>query len=31
MDKRAALSGFTPTAGLLGLTAATMLVYFTNF
>jgi polyferredoxin len=31
MEKRAALSGFAPTAGLLGLNAAGMLVYFTNF
>lgn len=31
MGKRAALSGFVPTAWLIGLTAAGMIVYFTNF
>jgi hypothetical protein len=31
MKKRAALSGFAPTAGLIGLIAAGMLVYFTNY
>lgn len=31
LEKRAALSGFAPSAGLMGLTAAFMLVYFTNF
>jgi hypothetical protein len=31
MEKRAALSGFAPTAWLIGLTAAGMIVYFTNF
>jgi hypothetical protein len=31
MEKRVALSGFAPTAGLMGLSAASMLVYFTSF
>jgi polyferredoxin len=31
LEKRAALSGFAPTAGLISLSAASMLVYFTNF
>jgi hypothetical protein len=31
IEKRAALSGFAPTAWLIGLTAAGMIVYFTNF